>query len=427
MGMKLCLALLLAVTPLMAQFDAAEVLGTVRDNSGAVVSRANILLLNQGTGIQAKTVTGEDGNYTFSNVRIGSYTVTAEAPGFSKAVAKDITVNVNARQRVDLMLQVGAVTETVEVTAAAAVLETDSSSRSQLINTKGVVELPLNGRSYSDLALLTTGVVKAPAYAGGREGAFIVNGLRSTYNNYLLDGVDNNAYGTSNQGFANQVAQPSPDAVAEFKVITNNYSAEYGRSGGATIDVAMRSGTNQLHGTVYEFLRNTDLNAVGYIFGARAATFKKPTLQQNQFGLTIGGPIVKNRVFFFGDYEGFRNLQRTNSFSSIPTLNDRLGILPVPVTNPLTGATYPANTPIPANAITPFARQVLADLPAPNASTTRSSNYQVLALNKTYTDKYDAKVDGQINQTHERLPAHQPAQAQQLQPARHRWPVRRRR
>ena len=228
----------------MAQFDTAEVLGTVRDNSGAVVSRANILLVNQGTGIQAKTVSGEDGNFTFSNVRIGSYTVSAEAPGFSKAVAKDITVNVNARQRVDLMLQVGAVTETVEVTAAAAVLETDSSSRSQLINTKGVVELPLNGRSYSDLALLTTGVVKAPAYAGGREGAFIVNGLRSTYNNYLLDGVDNNAYGTSNQGFANQVAQPSPDAVAEFKVITNNYSAEYGRFGGVTIDVVMRSGTN---------------------------------------------------------------------------------------------------------------------------------------------------------------------------------------
>jgi hypothetical protein len=396
--MKLCFAFLLVSAPLLAQFDTAEVLGTVRDNSGAVVSRANILLANQGTGIEAKTVTREDGTYTFSNVRIGTYTVTAEAPGFSKAVAKEITVNVNARQRVDLMLQVGAVTETVEVTAAAAVLETDSSSRSQLINTKGVVELPLNGRAYSDLALLTTGVVKAPAYAGGREGAFIVNGLRSTYNNYLLDGVDNNAYGTSNQGFANQVAQPSPDAVAEFKVITNNYSAEYGRSGGATIDVAMRSGTNQIHGTVYEFLRNTNLNAVGYIFGARAATFKKPTLQQNQFGLTLGGPIVKNRVFFFGDYEGFRNLQRTNSFSSIPTLNDRLGILPVPVTNPLTGATYPANAPIPANAITPFARQVLADLPAPNASTTRSSNYQVLALNKTYTDKYDAKVDGQINQ-----------------------------
>src|SRR5205814_6838556 len=229
---------------------------------------ASSVLINQGTGIQAKAVSSDEGAYTFSNVKIGAYTVTAEAAGFSKAVAKDVTVNVNARQRVDLVLQVGAVTETVEVTAAAAALETDSSSRNQLINTKGVVELPLNGRSYSDLALLTTGVVKSPS-SGSREGSFIVNGLRSTYNNYLLDGVDNNAYGTSNQGFANQVAQPSPDAVAEFKVITNNYSAEYGRSGGATIDVAMRSGTNKLHGTAYEFLRNTDLNAVGYIFGTR--------------------------------------------------------------------------------------------------------------------------------------------------------------
>lgn len=170
-AMKICLlALLFAAAPLMAQFDTAEVLGTVRDNSGAVVSRANILLVNQGTGIQAKTVTDEDGNFNFSNVRIGTYTVTAEAPGFSKAVARDVTIHVNARQRVDLVLQVGAVTESVEVTAAAAVLETDTSSRSQLINTKGVLELPINGRSYSDLALLTTGVVKSPS-SGSREGS----------------------------------------------------------------------------------------------------------------------------------------------------------------------------------------------------------------------------------------------------------------
>ena len=393
------LSAFLAVAPLMAQFDTAEVLGTVRDNSGSVVSRASIVLTNQGTGIEAKSNASEEGNYTFSNVKIGVYTVTAEAPGFSKAVAKDITVNVNARQRVDLVLQVGAVSETVEVTAAAAVLETDSSSRNQLINTKGVVELPLNGRAYSDLALLTTGVLKSPSYSAGREGAFVVNGLRSTYNNYMLDGVDNNAYGTSNQGFANQVAQPSPDAVAEFKVITNNYSAEYGRSGGATIDVAMRSGTNNLHGTLYEFLRNTNLNAVGYIFGTRPSTFIKPTLQQNQFGLTVGGPIVKNRVFFFGDYEGFRSLARTNTFSSIPSLNDRQGILPVSVTNPQTGAIFPANTPIPVTATTAFARKVLADLPALTlpGNTVRSNNLQLLALNSTYTDKFDGKLDGQIN------------------------------
>jgi hypothetical protein len=390
---------LLLAAPLAAQFDTAEVLGTVHDNSGSAVPKAAIVLTNQGTGIQAKAVTTEDGNYTFSNVKVGVYTVTAEAAGFSKAVAKDITVNVNARQRVDLILQVGAVTESVEVTAAAEVLETDSSSRSQLVNSKGVIELPLNGRTYSDLALLTTGVLRSPDAFAGREGSFNVNGLRSTYNNYMLDGVDNNAYGTSNQGFANQVAQPSPDAVAEFKVITNNYSAEYGRSGGATIDVVMRSGTNQLHATAYEFLRNTDLNAVGYIFGTRPATFIKPTLQQNQFGFTLGGPIVKNRVFFFGDYEGFRSLQRTNTFSSIPSLNDRLGILPVAVTNPLTGALYPANTPIPVTATSAFARKVLADLPTPTlpGNTVRSNNLQLLALNQTYTDKYDAKLDDQIN------------------------------
>src|SRR5215472_16826797 len=212
-AMKLSVfAFFLTAAPLMAQFDTAEVLGTIRDNSGSVIAKASIVLTNQGTGIEAKTSTSEEGGYTFSNVKIGVYTVTAEAPGFSKAVAKDITVNVNARQRVDLVLQVGAVTESVEVTAAASALETDSSSRNQLINTQGVVELPLNGRAYSDLALLTTGVLKSPSYSGGREGAFVVNGLRSTYNNYMLDGVDNNAYGTSNQGFANQVAQPSPDA-----------------------------------------------------------------------------------------------------------------------------------------------------------------------------------------------------------------------
>ena len=394
--MKLTLLTLLATAPLLAQFDTAEVLGTIRDNSGAAVSRASITLTNQGTGIEAKTTSGDDGNFTFTNVKIGVYTVTAEAAGFSKASAKDITVNVNARQRVDLTLQVGAVTETVEVTAAAAVLETDTSSRNQLINTKGVIELPLNGRAYSDLALLTTGVLKSPDAFAGREGSFNVNGLRSTYNNYMLDGIDNNAYGTSNQGFANQVAQPSPDAVAEFKVITNNYSAEYGRSGGATIDVAMRSGTNNLHGTLYEFLRNTDLNAVGYIFGSRPSTFVKPKLQQNQFGLTVGGPVVRNRIFFFGDYEGFRSLARTNTFSSIPSATDRQAILPVPVTNPQTGAIFPANTPIPANATSAFARQVLAGLPTPTAAG-RSNNLQVLALSSTYTDKFDAKIDGQIN------------------------------
>jgi hypothetical protein len=373
-----------------AQFDTAEVLGTVHDKSDAVIPNATVTLLNQGTGIRATAQTDNDGHYAFSNVKIGVYTVSAEANGFARGEARNVTFNVNARQRVDLLLQVGTVAETIEVTGAASALQTDSSERGQVVQSRAIVELPLNGRAYSDLALLTTGVLKSPS-AASREGSFVVNGLRSTFNNYLLDGIDNNAYGTSNQGFANQVAQPAPDAVAEFKVITNNYSAEYGRSGGATIDVALKSGTNQIHGTAYNFLRNTNLNAIGYIFGVRPATFKKPTLQQNQFGLTIGGPIVKNRVFAFGDYEGFRALARNLTFANLPSANDRAGILPVTVTNPLTGGVYPAGTPVP---MTSFAKKVLNDLPAPLAAG-RSNNYQQLSLDRNYNDKYDAKIDGQ--------------------------------
>ncbi len=378
--------------PALAQFDTAEVLGTVKDKSEAVLANATVSLSNQNTGSRATTTTDANGNYAFVNVKIGPYNVTAEATGFSKAEAKNVTVNVNARQRVDLVLQVGAVSETVEVTGAATALQTDSSERGQVVSQKAIVELPLNGRSYSDLALLTTGVLKSPS-SSSREGSFVVNGLRSTFNNYLLDGVDNNAYGTSNQGYANQVAQPAPDAVAEFKVITNNYSAEYGRSGGATIDVAMKSGTNQIHGTAYDFLRNTNLNAIGYVFGVRPATFKKPTLQQNQFGATIGGPLVKNKAFFFGDYEGFRQLARTLTFASLPNLTERQGILPVTVTNPLTGGVYAAGSVVPMSS---FAKKVLNDLPTPTGPG-RSNNYQQLSLDRNYNDKFDAKLDGQLS------------------------------
>ncbi len=389
-------ALCLTLAPFaQAQFDTAAVVGTVRDASGAVLSGVSVELLNEGTAIAAKTKTDGKGEFVFNNVKIGRYSVTGEAAGFSKAFTKGIEVNVNARQRVDLTLQVGGVTESVEVTGSASLLQSDSSDRGQVVNRTAIVELPLNGRAYSDLALLTTGVLKSPS-SSSREGSFVINGLRSTYNNYMLDGVDNNAYGTSNQGFANQVAQPSPDAVAEFKVVTNNYSAEYGRSGGGTITVSMKSGTNKFHGTFYEFLRNTSLNAAGYTFGVRSPTFVKPGLQQNQYGLTFDGPIVRNKLFFFSDYEGFRSLGKAFSFSSLPSASDRAGILPVDVVNPITGKVYLANTALPTADTTFLARKVLADLPAPIIAG-RSNNFNVLALTRNYSDKFDAKLDGQIN------------------------------
>ncbi|HEX4277071.1 MAG TPA: TonB-dependent receptor [Bryobacteraceae bacterium] len=390
-----------------AQFETSEVLGSVHDASGGAVSKASVALTSQSTGIEAKTTTDDNGNYDFFNVKVGKYTVSAEAPGFSKVSAADVDVAVQARQRVDLTMQVGVVSQTVEVTGAASILETDSSEHGQVINTAQVVELPLNGRNYSDLALLSTNVNKSPMAAAfspsatPREGALNINGMRSTYNNFLMDGIDNNAYSPSNQGYSSQVVQPSPDAIAEFKVITSNFSAEYGRVGGGVINAVLRSGSNQFHGTAYEFLRNTSLNAVGFTFSP--TVFLKPTLQRNQFGATIGGPIIKNKLFFFGDYEGQRQLQSYLNFDSIPSLSDRNGTLinpsgnvPVTVTNPLTGAVYPGGTTIPISQINPFAAAVLGGLPAPNGPS-RSNNFEALLLIRDYYDKYDGKLDYQVN------------------------------
>ncbi len=393
---------LIALLPCYGQYETADVLGTVRDARGAAIPKASITLTNQGTGIQAKTVSDDGGNFLFSQVKVGKYTVSAESAGFSKAVAADIAVDVNARQRVDMTLQVGAVTETVNVVGAAAALETDSSDHGQVINTQQIVELPLNGRNYADLALLATNTIKSPMAVSfspsgtPREAAFNVNGMRSTYNNFLLDGMDNNAYGTSNQSYSSQVINPSPDAISEFKVITSNYSAEYGRVGGAVVNAVIKSGTNQIHGAAWEFLRNTSLNAVGFQFTPLAF---KPTLQRNQFGAAIGGPFIKNRLFWFADYEGYRQLQRYLNFDSIPSATDRAGILPVAVVNPLTNVVYPAGTQIPISQLNPFASYALSNLPSTNAGGTgRSNNDEALLLIRDYSDKYDAKIDDQINE-----------------------------
>ncbi len=386
-----------------AQFETSEVLGVVRDPSGSPIAKARVTLTNPDTGIQAVTTTGDNGNYDFLNVKVGRYTLTVEMAGFSRFTTNDITVNVGARQRVDAQLAVGVVSNSVTVEAAASVLETDSSEHGQVVNLQQVAELPLNGRNYADLALLSTNTIKSPiAVSFGpsgtpREGSFNVNGMRSTYNNFLLDGLDNNYYGTSNQGYSSQVVQASPDAIAEFKVITSNYSAEYGRVGGAVVNAVMKSGTNAFHGAAYEFLRNTVLNADGFQF---TPLLFKPTLQRNQFGADIGGPIIKNKLFFFADYEGYRQLQNYLNYDSIPSTNDRLGILPTTVVDPINQKVYPAGTQIPIAQLNPFAAYALTNLPpvnVPGGPTLRSSNDEALLLIRDYSDKFDAKLDDQIN------------------------------
>jgi len=384
------MAVLLPATAL-AQFDAATVLGTVRDSTDAVVPGATVTLKNLSTGITASTVSDEHGNYQFLNVRIGNYNVRAELQGFSVAEANDVAVTVNARQRVDLTLAVGNVGETVVVTGAAKLLETDSSDRGTVIGREQIVNLPLNGRAYADLALLSPGVRRS-AIAESRDASFNVHGLRSALNSFILDGVDNNSYGTSNQGFSNQVVQVSPDAVEEFKVQTNNFSAEFGRTGGAVINASFRSGTNQFRGSVWEFNRNDALNAVGFF---KPTSGVKPKLNRNQYGFVFGGPIVRNQTFFFSNFEGFRQISRVMTFASIPTMEQRQGILGRAVTNPLTGRVY-ADGVVPASDMTPFARQVLAGLPAPTRPGI-SNNFDSLPRREDFNDKFDVKVDHQFN------------------------------
>src|SRR5947207_8076282 len=297
-GCTLAILLLVPAVSARAQFDTGSIVGTVRDMTGAVIPGATVTLTNSATGLSVAKTTDADGNYEFFTVRPGIYLVTAEKSGFALALAENVQVQVAARLRIDLQMALGQVSERVEVVAASPLLETETSQRAQVISGDQTRALPLNGREYSALALLTTGVRQSALGRGAgtlREGAFNVNGLRRTFNNFLIDGVDNNAYGTSNQGFSNQVMQPPPDAVDEFKVVTNNESAEYGRSAGATINVAYRSGTNAFHGSGWEFNRNTALNATRYF---TPPSGEKPPLQRNQFGGVLGGPIVRNRALF---------------------------------------------------------------------------------------------------------------------------------
>jgi hypothetical protein len=387
-------------TGLRAQFETSAVLGSITDPSGALISGARVELKSEDTGVVLATTTNAAGAFEFFNVRPGQYTISASASGFKKAVSEVFRVTVGTRQRVDLRLDLGNVEEVVTVSDSVAGVETDTSSRGTVIGSRQAVDLPLNGRAYADLTLLTPGTVQAlrgTSIGGARDASYHVNGLRSSYNNFMLDGVDNNAYGTSNQGFSNQVVQLSPDAVGEFRVVTNNFSAEYGRAGGAAIIVAYRSGSNDLHFTAWEFLRNKVLNATGFF---KPVTGEKPDMKQNQFGISGGGPIVKNRLFYFADYEGLRRKLGELFYASLPNAamrqGDFSGFPGLALRNPYDGAPYPDSR-VPASLQSAFARKVLNDLPAPNRAGAGplgvGNNFERLGVYDTPDNKWNVKLD----------------------------------
>jgi hypothetical protein len=317
--LTLAVVIAISVMPLAAQVDSGSLTGTVTDPSGAVVSGAKVTLTNEGTSASLSTTTGSDGLYNFTPVRIGNYTITATAQGFQTTSQKNIPVNVGSAGLVNLALKTGQVTETVEVTTGAPVLETQNASVGQVVNSKSVNDLPLNGRNFTFLAQLAAGVNTPQADTRGNAstGAFAANGLRPAQNNYMLDGIDNNSDTVDFLNGTNFVVLPPVDAIQEFKVQTSGFSAEYGRSGAAVLNASIKSGTNSFHGTAWEFLRNDAFDGRDWFEES------KSEYRQNQFGASIGGPVIKNKIFFFGDYEGLRRRQGVPHQGTVPTALER--------------------------------------------------------------------------------------------------------
>jgi hypothetical protein len=335
-SLVLVVAVILSTLPLHAQVDTGSITGTVTDASGAVVNAAKVTLTNEGTGVNLSVNTGSDGTYTFSPVRIGSYKIEASAQGFKTVSQSNVVVNVNANVLVNLRLPTGSVSETVEVTTSVPVLQTQDASVGQVMDSRNVNNLPLNGRNFTFLAQLSAGVNSPQADTRGNAstGAFAANGFRPAQNNYMLDGIDNNSDTVDFLNGTNFVVLPPVDAVQEFKVQTTNFSAEFGRSGAAVLNATIKSGTNQLHGDVWEFFRNDKLDAADYFERVQDANgnyrTQKGELRQNQFGFTVGGPVViphvfdgRNKVFFFGDFEALRRRQGTVQTGAVPTLAER--------------------------------------------------------------------------------------------------------
>lgn len=316
---------------LFSQVDTGSILGTVRDVSGGVVPRAVISLTSESTGLTLNTTTNVDGNYQFPGLRIGDYTVSAEATGFGKVTHEHLSLSIQQRLVADFTLNPGTVAETVEVTAAAAQLQTQEASVGAVVQQKLINDLPLNGRNYTFLAQLNAGVTMGQQDTRGfrDSGTFSANGLYSDQNNYLLDGIDNNSSLSDFLNGSSYAYRPSVDALQEFKVQTSNFSAELGRAAGAVLNATLKSGTNQFHGSAYEFLRNSALDAANFFENSNRQG--KGAFRRNQFGATLGGPLAlpglkrggENKTFFFMDYEGTRVRQATPYISTVPTALER--------------------------------------------------------------------------------------------------------
>src|SRR5712692_1489016 len=409
-------------TFLLAQSTGGRILGRVADPSTAVLANAKVALVNEATGVSQETQTNGSGDYGFPQVSVGTYRLEVDLSGFKKSVQRGVVVDLNQVITLNVILQIGETKETVEVTSEAPLVDTSSTQLGAVMDQRQVSTLPLNARDTYQLLQLQPGVQGVGGsdlfYGSNQSGAVSVNGGRGRSNNFNVNGGDGNDL------FVNSPAiQPTPDSIAEFRVLSNTFDAEYGRNSGAVINVVTKSGTNSWHGSVYEFIRNQSLNAKGYLDLRRADD------KQNQFGGTFGGPIKKDRTFFFASYEGRRVVhgissdpvivptaaERTGDFSATPfdptavigtqtfadILNARCGV------GATVGATYnslfPTNV-IPTNCFDPAAAAILQRfVPCPNADptctnpTNTENLFRAIPNEDSHENQFTLKVDHRIN------------------------------
>lgn len=390
------LAAIFPVAQLNAQVDSAAISGFVKDPSGAVLTGASVQVQNAATGFSLTLITNSRGLYAAPNLKVGTYLLSASAAGFQTVTKNNIELRVQDHLNLDFDLPIGTAQQVVSVDSGASPIETATTSLSESFGSQRIVNLPLNGRNYIQLATLTPGT--SPSVRTSERNTFVSNGARPIQNSYLLDGIDNK---NKIVGFDNSTAQsvePVVDAIAEFKVDTSTFSAEFGQAAGAVVNATIKSGTNSFHGSVFEFLRNSHLDATPYF---QPAGDGKPQFIQNQFGATLGGPIIKNRTFFFFAWQSSREVNAAPQLAIVPTLKQRAGIFSSAIYNPATTAPNPSgsgyvrsqylNNTIPAGQLDPVALKLLALYPLPNL--TGNYNYFSNQKESIDNDQYIGRID----------------------------------
>ena len=414
------LVVLAAAPRATAQIDTGSIVGTVTDNTGGVLPGVTVTATQEDTAVVLTAITNAVGQYTFSGLKVGRYAVSAELQGFKRAVKRGITLSVQDRLDVNFTLEIGAVSEEVVVSGRAEQLQTQTADIGAIVDERTMRDLPLLGRRYAELALLTPGVVTAPAgiTSRGEDTFFNANGNFATWNNYTLDGADNNSFSTNLQDRSPQVVQPPVDALQEFKVQTRTYSAEFGKAAGAVINASVKQGTNAFRGNVFTFQRDEAFNA--NTWDNNRAGVAKGKFNQNISGGTLGGPIVPGKTFFFGDFQRTYTDRALSQTATVPTPLIRQGDF-----RELTGAMTASNPfvapgcvnagakTISASCFDPVAARLIALYPLPNVPSAIaqhgvpggfvSNNYLSNGVLKYDVNQFDARVDHTIQANHDQV------------------------